>query len=96
MEGNLKMEEIRLSKKVYALDCIDVVAEIYRNNLLVGSKEFNILSESPFDSLKSDERRRKNNFLKANKWADKYLEQMKKYENHPKALLMINKSKEGN
>ncbi len=27
------MEEIRLSKKVYALDCIDVVAEIYRNNL---------------------------------------------------------------
>ena len=35
--------------------------EIYRNNLLVGSKEFNILSESPFDSLKSDERRRKSN-----------------------------------
>ena len=41
------MEEIRLSKKVYALDCIDVVAEIYRNNLLVGSKEFNILSDQP-------------------------------------------------
>ena len=73
------MNIINLNKKVYADGEISVTAEIFRDNEKVSAKSF-------FDIglFLSDAKAREKNFIKAHKWADDFLNQMKEYEVHPK------------
>lgn len=73
------MNTINLRKKVYADGRADVRAEIYRDNEMVTSKLFFNMG-----LFISDAKEREKNFIKAHKWADDFLNQMKEYEVHPK------------
>ena len=80
------MQTIKIGKKIYSAKDNSVIAEIYRGKELVDSKVFNMLSIGFLDLFKNEKTLREQRFLKAHTWADEYLEQIEKYELHPKVL----------
>ncbi len=69
---------MKYKKEILAVKDDNVLAKIFRDGVEVDKQEFNCLNTSFM--IGSVKWIRENRFIKAHKWADTYIEQLKKYE----------------